>query len=167
MKDFLGGFWGFVHFFFRFFILFLRGFFDFVKGVLFFYEFFGILGVILIEILMSGFFFKNFFSILRKCFLLQKQVQNLKIGKIVLVDNFKKVWTFADNSTCPSERGVFSISFASKFEYLLAHINCHVQNKINNNNIRIALGMKRKKIIVVDAAYFDSFKKNQINLSPF
>ena len=44
--------------------------------------------------------------------------KNLKIGKFSFVDIFQKLWTFADISTCPSERGVFSLSFATKFEYL-------------------------------------------------
>ena len=42
----------------------------------------------------------------------------MKIGKFSFVDIFQKLWTFADISTCPSERGVFSLSFTTKFEYL-------------------------------------------------
>ena len=48
----------------------------------------------------------------------KKFQKNLKIGKFSFVDIFQKSWTFADISTCPSERRVFSLSFASKFEYL-------------------------------------------------
>ena len=44
--------------------------------------------------------------------------KNLKIGKFSFVDIFQKLWIFAAISACPSERGVFSLSFATKFEYL-------------------------------------------------
>ena len=42
----------------------------------------------------------------------------VRILKFCLVDIFQKVWTFPDILTCPLERRAFSLSFASKFEYL-------------------------------------------------